>query len=1128
MDKKYGIICAAILFLCCVGTASARIWYVDDGGGADFTRIQDAIIAASAGDTIIVRDGNYTENVDVDKSLTIQSENGSANCIVHAESLYDCVFKVTADYVNISGFTVEGRDRAIYLDNVDYCSIANNNCSTDKYAGIELRSSNNNTLTNNTALNSNNYGIIFYSSSNNILTGNLISGISLHSSSSNLITNNNISNNDEQGIYLSDSNNNILTNNVFKNNGIHVYYSYQNTVKGNTVNGKPLVYLEGESDLTIGDAGQVILVNCDNITIENLNLSNANVGVELWNTGNSKIMNNTANRNVYGIYLNWYSNNNILTNNTILNNVDGIRLDSSSNNILMNNTIKSNKRLGVSLSYSNNNILTNNTFVNNGISVGGSYPNTVEDNTVNGKPLVYLEDESDLTVADAGQVILVNCDNITVENLNLSNASIGVELRNTNNSKITNNIASNNYRGIFLGGANNILVNNTASNSYEGIVVWDYGNNTLTGNTANSNEEYGISLYSSNNILSNNIASNNSCGIRLTWADNNTLMNTTVSNNDLGICLSQSSNNNTLMSNMASNNRYGIYLDQSSNNTLTNNIASNNNYGIYLWSWNYYNTFINNTASNNSYGIALYHSSDNNSIYLNNFINNSVNVDSSDSTNIWNSTEKITYTYNGSGFENYLGNYWNDYTDIDANNDGIWDHPRSIDSDWDYHPLVEPWENYIKSISIIRIGYQPSTHHLAHMTAMEKGWWEDDLKIFGVEKVIDKEFPSGPPEMHAMFNGEIDVAYIGVTSPIAAIDNGLDAKIIAGVQTNGSHLVLRPEINYTSPGDLRGLKIATFPPCSVMDIVLKKWLVDNGLDPESDLEIIMMGPEDAIRAIENGEVDGVFLPHPLPATIELNGSGRMVVASGEMWPNHACCCLVVSGKLIREHPEIVKQIIKTHIKATDYNINHHDEAAEIYVNKTGSDITVANYSLNTWDGSWVSDPYIGLLSTMEYIKIMKDLGCVDKLLTEEDLFDFSFYNELIIFDTGSPSNPYPSIMGNHTGTIKPNHTVIATKLYTYPCEGTGGHTEYARIWNKTWNATATWEGYAGDWHNITFDKTVVLLPNKTYNYTIRTGSYPQIHHNRTLTAPDGKITCTKFTDANGRVYYDWIPAIRLE
>ena len=86
-----------------------------------------------------------------------------------------------------------------------------------------------------------------------------------------------------------------------------------------------------------------------------------------------------------------------------------------------------------------------------------------------------------------------------------------------------------------------------------------------------------------------------------------------------------------------------------------------------------------------------------------------------------------------------------------------------------------------------------------------------------------------------------------------------------------------------------------------------------------------------------------------------------------------------------------------------------------------------------------------------------------------------------IFDTGAPRNPYPSIMGTHTGTSKPNHTVIATKLYTYPCAGTGGHTEYIRIYNESGTiAEAKWAGYKGDWHNITFDKTVILLANKTY------------------------------------------------
>ena len=133
-----------------------------------------------------------------------------------------------------------------------------------------------------------------------------------------------------------------------------------------------------------------------------------------------------------------------------------------------------------------------------------------------------------------------------------------------------------------------------------------------------------------------------------------------------------------------------------------------------------------------------------------------------------------------------------------------------------------------------------------------------------------------------------------------------------------------------------------------------------------------------------------------------------------------------------------------------------------------------------------------------------------------------------IFDTGSPENPYPSIFGIHNGTIKPNVTIKVCRLYTYPCEGTGGHAEYARIWNSSLDTNATWNGYIGDWHNISFNKTFTLVANKTYNYTICTGSYPQIIHVKSKPVTGGTINCTEFIDANGHTYNNWIPAIRLE
>jgi len=103
-------------------------------------------------------------------------------------------------------------------------------------------------------------------------------------------------------------------------------------------------------------------------------------------------------------------------------------------------------------------------------------------------------------------------------------------------------------------------------------------------------------------------------------------------------------------------------------------------------------------------------------------------------------------------------------------------------------------------------------------------------------------------------------------------------------------------------------------------------------------------------------------------------------------------------------------------------------------------------------------------------------------------------------------------------------------MYTYPCAGTGGHSEYVAFYypDGPMIKDATWGGYQGNYNYIEFDEPFTLEKEVTYNYTIITGSYPQIIHNQSLTTTDGTITCTQFTDANGNTYNDWIPAIRLE
>ena len=153
-------------------------WWIDQFNPSS-TPIRSAIISAIANDMIIVQDGNYTENACVPKRLTVRSQNGSTNCIVTAASARDHVFDVTADYVNISGFTVttDASDirwmAGVYLKEVDHCNIYNNILSKN-YNGIQLQVSDNNILTGNTISSNLNCGIQLSSSSNNLIYNNYL------------------------------------------------------------------------------------------------------------------------------------------------------------------------------------------------------------------------------------------------------------------------------------------------------------------------------------------------------------------------------------------------------------------------------------------------------------------------------------------------------------------------------------------------------------------------------------------------------------------------------------------------------------------------------------------------------------------------------------------------------------------------------------------------------------------------------------------------------------------------------------------------------------------------------------------------------------------------------------------
>lgn len=294
----------------------------------------------------------------------------------------------------------------------------------------------------------------------------------------------------------------------------------------------------------------------------------------------------------------------------------------------------------------------------------------------------------------------------------------------------------------------------------------------------------------------------------------------------------------------------------------------------------------------------------------------------------------------------------------------------------------------------MNVGYQPSTHQMAFMTAFSKEMYNESLSAFGIKEIKPYSFPTGAPEMTAMMSGELDFAYVGAAPFVAAVAKDLDGKIIAAAQTQGSSLVIRSGLNYSGPNDLKGLNIGTFPPATIQDTILRTWLKEQGIDPEKDVTIKPMGPGDATTAIIAGQIDAVFLPAPSPTIIEEAGAGKIVIQSGEMSPNHVCCVLVASGDMIRNHPEIVSSVLQIHQEATDYNKQNWEEASEYMEEMTGMNKSTILKSLDEWDGEWVSDPNIIVDSVTNYAKEQSSLGYINATLSAEDLIDTSLWDKL--------------------------------------------------------------------------------------------------------------------------------------
>ena len=300
--------------------AEPGTWTVDDDGPADFNTIQEAIDAASPGDTIYVYNGTYYENVVVDKSVALVGEKRETTVIDGNQT--GTVIIITADNVAVSNFLIQNSGWhlafGIYLYNSSSNTLSRN-IVTNNIRGIHLRDSSNNTLFGNIVTN-NGYGIQLFNSSSNTLSGNIITdnrysitegcAVLLCDSFNNNLSGNIVTNNIPYGIQVCClSNNNTISGNNLTNNwyGIHLSYSSSNTLSGNIVTNST------QAGITLGQSS--------NNTLSGNIVTNSARGILLDSSDNT-LCGNTVTDNSYGISI--HSSNNLIFHNNFINNTNQV------------------------------------------------------------------------------------------------------------------------------------------------------------------------------------------------------------------------------------------------------------------------------------------------------------------------------------------------------------------------------------------------------------------------------------------------------------------------------------------------------------------------------------------------------------------------------------------------------------------------------------------------------------------------------------------------------------------------------------------------------------------------------------------------------------------------------------
>ncbi|MDQ6992898.1 MAG: ABC transporter substrate-binding protein [Mariprofundus sp.] len=205
------------------------------------------------------------------------------------------------------------------------------------------------------------------------------------------------------------------------------------------------------------------------------------------------------------------------------------------------------------------------------------------------------------------------------------------------------------------------------------------------------------------------------------------------------------------------------------------------------------------------------------------------------------------------------------------------------------------------------------------------------LGKYNAREVRLVELPSATEVMQLLRSGRIDAAALTLDEVLSAVEQGVDIKIVLGVDfSNGADVLLtKPEIS--SINDLKGKKVAV--EATAVGAILLNGALDSSNLKLSDLQIIPTTVNHHYHTFTSGKVDAVVTFEPVRTKLLSVGAHQLF--SSKDIPKQIVDVLVIRRDAMRSSPRAVQQLIDGYFSALSYLEKNPDDAVQLMAPRLG-------------------------------------------------------------------------------------------------------------------------------------------------------------------------------------------------